>query len=96
MQSSWKAGTSKKTQEQISQKLSQQKRTDGLIVATASRSKKKTPRTAIFSGHITDTSFKRITANERLYQGASVRVQRQEMKRNESILQEVRKLAEGR
>lgn len=69
--------------------------TGGLIVSTAS-SKKKVQRSAVFSGHATDSSFKRITANERLYHGASVRTQRKEAKINESIVLEEQVLARGR
>ena len=79
----------------LTKKFASSKHSEGLIVATAS-SKKTGQRAAIFSGHVTDSSFRRITANERLYQSASVRAQRKEAKINESVVHLDQELARGR
>jgi hypothetical protein len=86
----------RKTERQLSAKLAPSRHSEGLIVATAASSKKTTQRAAIFSGRTSDASFKRVSANERLYQGASVRSQRRDVKVNESIASMDRQLAIGR
>ena len=85
----------KSKEKQLDKKLSQNKRVEGLIIAHSTR-KKGPHRASIFSGHTSEESFRRVTANERLYHGAQVRAQRREEKINESLMSQEVDLAMGR
>lgn len=67
-----------------------------MIVATSNKKSTGQQRASIFSGHVTDSSFRRISANERLYHGATVRAQRKDAKINESVVSIDKELARGR